>query len=792
MSARRGRLSSNLDKEVYQVVRRILDERAQYDNSAPSSKTLNFAQIYDEIRNSNSSLNRKPKKLLEDSVARVLDTIRADEDAEQDESDEILDVPETAQRDSTVARTSNGLNRSIVGAWSSNNGAPSRSGSAASNPERKPREREQGRDRQVNGEPVPKKRKIEKERIIDKSYPTHVSFDDMGGVEPVAKELIRLLALPMKRPEFFTSQRLQPTRGILLHGPPGCGKTMLANALAAELKVNFINISAPSIVSGMSGESEKALRDHFEEAKRSAPCLMFIDEIDAVTPKRENAQREMEKRIVAQLLTCMDDLDLAKTDGKPVVVLAATNRVDSLDPALRRGGRFDKEIIMPVPNEKVREQILRSLTKDWNLSDDIDFQMLAVRTPGCVGADLRDLVNTTVNVAINRYLDTVEEIAAREDSTSKTDGAAGNDMDIDSLPTSANNSSHHNVHPDLQSSRRILSYLSSHSTSSTTTSETPTSSLPNLPTNTLITSTDFLTALPRIQPSALREGFATTPSTTFADIGALQSHIDTLKNTLIRPIIYPSLFASLGLRSTASVLLWGPPGNGKTLLAKAVANASHANFISVKGPELLNKYVGESERAVRTLFSRARSSVPVIIFFDELDALVPRRDGMNSEASNRVVNTLLTELDGVGASREGIYIIAATNRPDVIDPAMLRPGRLETLLYVGLPGEEDRVDILRTLCKRFETLEFSEQLAELARSCTRFSGADLESLVRQASYAAIDRFCRENEAANVPSKGGALITLEDFRVAKDKVQPSVSAEEHVRFKVLQEKLGGKG
>jgi len=297
---------------------------------------------------------------------------------------------------------------------------------------------------------------------------------------------------------------------------------------------------------------------------------------------------------------------------------------------------------------------------------------------------------------------------------------------------------------------------------------------------------DFLSALPQIQPSALREGFATIPNTSFSDVGALNSHISTLRNTLINPILNPTLYASMGINSTAGILLWGPPGNGKTLLAKAVANASHANFISVKGPELLNKYVGESERSVRTLFSRARSSVPVIIFFDELDALVPRRDGANSEASSRVVNTLLTELDGVGASREGIYIIAATNRPDIIDPAMLRPGRLETLLYVGLPGTNDRVDILRTLTKRLRSFEWTAQMDKIAQECVRFSGADLESLVRQASFAAIQR-CAPNGEAVAPE--ACKVTVEDFLSARAKVQPSVSEDEHVRFTLLQKELG---
>lgn len=743
------------------MVRKIIDSREQYGNGETErTPAMSFKEVYDEIRTSNSSLNRRPKKLLEDSIERVLDSIRGEDAGDDDgEEDDVLDAP---QKDESL-KQSNGLNKSIVGAWTKNNGVPSRSGTATPK-----------RERQANGESLPKRRKVEKP-AIDKAPPTHVSLADMGGIEDTADQLMKLLSLPMWEPEYFSSQDWQPNRGILLHGPPGCGKTMLANALAAELDVNYISISAPSIVSGMSGESEKALREHFEEAKRSAPCLMFIDEIDAITPKRDSAQREMEKRIVAQFLTCMDDLDLAKTDGKPVVVLAATNRPDSLDPALRRGGRFDKEIMMPVPNEPVREQILRSLTRKWNLSEDVDFSLLARRTPGCVGADLRDLVSTTLNMAVERRLNTLEEAATADEEANKTE------MDVDGarLPNSTTSS----VHQKLLRYTKIKNYLRSKVLS--------TSDLPSVSGTSVITLTDFLTALPQIQPSALREGFATIPSTTFNDIGALSTHIRTLNTALIQPIIQPKLYQKLGIRLSSGVLLWGPPGNGKTLLAKAVANSSHANFISVKGPELLNKYVGESERAVRTLFARARSSVPVIIFFDELDALVPRRDGSMSEASSRVVNTLLTELDGVGTNREGIYIVAATNRPDIIDPAMLRPGRLETLLYVGLPSEEDRVDILKTLTKKLENFEWAPELENLARGCTRFSGADLESLVRQAGYAAITR-CTDPRGRPVGNEDDIRITVDDFWTARNNVQPSVSAEENAKFKMLQKELGKVG
>lgn len=619
------------------------------------------------------------------------------------------------------AQITNGMNKSIVGMWAR--------GSMTSNSNQPPSSEAQAaltvvsnsKKRQINGEPLAKRRKAIPE--VDRSPPTHINLADLGGVDSVIQQLEDLIVLPLLQPDIYAVSRIQPPRGILLHGPPGCGKTMIANAFAAEVGVPFIALSAPSIVSGMSGESEKALRDHFEEAKRMAPCLVFIDEIDAITPKRESAQREMEKRIVAQLLTCMDDLALEKTGGKAVIVLAATNRPDSLDPALRRGGRFDKEINLGVPNEAVREQILRALTKDMISSESLNFQHLAKLTPGFVGADLNDLVSTAGSAAIKRLLDNLKSQAT---------------VDMNEC----NNMVH--ASDKVLELRRFIKYAKEPSRDGTQAIS--------------ITNDDFLTALPKIQPSSKREGFTTIPDTTWADIGALGPAREELLTAIVEPIRHPAKYARVGITAPTGVLLWGPPGCGKTLLAKAVANESRANFISVKGPELLNKYVGESERAVRQVFVRARSSIPCVIFFDELDALVPRRDDALSESSARVVNTLLTELDGL-SNREGIYVIAATNRPDIIDPAMLRPGRLETLLFVDLPKEEERVEILHTLSRNFQ-IPFSDAIADVARGCDGFSGADLENLLRRAGYAAIKR--------------DDTIKLQDFLTAKEGVRPSVS------------------
>ncbi|PLB44032.1 putative AAA family ATPase/60S ribosome export protein Rix7 [Aspergillus steynii IBT 23096] len=725
----RPTLRQGLDREVYQIVRKIIDDQSENDKIR-----LSVPAIYDTIKRSNSSLNRKPKRMLEDSIERVVEVVKTDELGQDDEDSVEGDF--AGLEETPPVPESNSLNKSMVGMWNTTSKQP-KPAEPNSTESAAPATTSSSKRRQHGGESHSSKRR-KAESTVDRSPPTHVSLTDLGGLDDVVQDLGDLVILPMTRPQVYMSSNVQPPRGVLLHGPPGCGKTMIANAFAAELGVPFIAISAPSIVSGMSGESEKALREHFEEAKKIAPCLIFIDEIDAITPKRESAQREMEKRIVAQLLTCMDDLALEKTDGKPVIVLAATNRPDSLDAALRRGGRFDKEINMTVPSEPMREQILRALTRKMRLADDLDFKTLAKRTPGFVGADLNDLVSTAGSAAIKRYLELL-----------KSHG--GEEMEIEEVD---------DISPKIKELRRLIAHAK----------ETPMGEEAQV---VLVSNADFFTALPKIQPSSKREGFATIPDTTWADIGALSGIRDELATAIVEPIKNPDIYANVGITAPTGVLLWGPPGCGKTLLAKAVANESRANFISVKGPELLNKYVGESERAVRQVFVRARSSIPCVIFFDELDALVPRRDDTLSEASARVVNTLLTELDGLGSNRQGIYVIAATNRPDIIDPAMLRPGRLETLLFVNLPSPLERVEILQTLVRNLP-IEFNEDLRRLAEECEGYSGADLGSLLRRAGYSAIKR--RDT------------IAIQDFVAAKEFIRPSVS--DLKKYEKLRRDWGG--
>lgn len=620
--------------------------------------------------------------------------------------------------------------------------------------------------------------------------PPTTRLSDLGGVEGCVEKMLELVAMPLCHPEIYLHTGVQPPRGVLLHGPPGCGKTLLANAIAGELGVPFINISAPSIVSGMSGESEKTLRDTFEEAKRAAPCLLFIDEIDAITPKRESAQREMERRIVAQFLTCMDDMSWEKNDNKPVIVIGATNRPDSLDAALRRAGRFDHEVSMGVPDEEARQKILRVLCAKLRLEGDFDFAALAKATPGYVGADLSALTGAAGIIAVKRIFQQLKDGSLvlpgiQEAISGDTSMTVDSDPQTPTAEASSNSAPFSSLISQLSSSS-IAHFLSAH----------PSPLTPSQLAPLCITSSDFRAALSEVQPSSKREGFATVPDVTWADVGALRGIREELQMAIVQPVRRPELFSAVGIVAACGVLLWGPPGCGKTLLAKAVANESRANFISVKGPELLNKYVGESERAVRQVFSRARASSPCVIFFDELDALVPRRDDSLSDSSARVVNTLLTELDGLDA-RKSVYVIAATNRPDMIDPAMVRPGRLDKLLYVDLPSAEERVEILRTLVRRVplrdETvLTHTETLIQ--EQCEGYSGADIAALVREAGVVALRRVLGSLEEVEEPKgnqeKPRVVVTEEDFAGALGKVGPSVSLSQRRKYEALRSKFAG--
>lgn len=653
----------------------------------------------------------------------------------------------------------------------------------------------------VDESPIPAKRKP---RSMREDVPTKrtklsaskdhspplIRLSDLGGIDVCIERILELVAMPLCHPEIYLHTGVQPPRGVLLHGPPGCGKTMLANAIAGELGMPFLSISAPSIVSGMSGESEKTLRDTFDEAKRAAPCLLFIDEIDAITPKRESAQREMERRIVAQFLTCMDDISWENNDNKPVVVIGATNRPDSLDAALRRAGRFDHEIAIGVPDEEARTQILRVQSSKLRLEGDFDFTALAKATPGYVGADLASLTGAAGIVAVKRIFRELSSgsVVLPEIAADTFDSESTTPMSIDIFPGSVPNpveslpfSSYQGPSTPLASS--IVHFLRAH--------PNPLTGAQLSPLN--IQYSDFTQALKHVQPSSKREGFATIPDVNWADIGALYHIREELQMAIVQPIRRPELFEAVGIDTGCGVLLWGPPGCGKTLLAKAVANESRANFISVKGPELLNKYVGESERAVRQVFSRARASVPCIIFFDELDALVPKRDDSVSESAARVVNTLLTELDGLD-SRKNVYVVAATNRPDMIDPAMCRPGRLDKLLYVDLPTADERAEIIRTVIRKARLAPGSrvaEEVDLLVREkCDGYSGADLAAIAREAGVCALKRILGSPGEDTTEARIVIHIDTGDFVQALEKIGPSVSATQRGKYLRLKNKFAG--
>ncbi|KAI1438635.1 putative AAA family ATPase/60S ribosome export protein Rix7 [Xylaria sp. CBS 124048] len=729
------RLLQGLDRDVYQIIRKLEDQHV--DDSKPPKFTI--TGVYDAIKNSNSSLARLKKRPLEDSIDRVL-RLRREEKQEADEEADIEEATADPSPKTKKERDYYLLNKQIAKSWN----IPKAQASEVATPE--PQTSAEA-ERQPNGEPKPKKRRAERKEKEkeDRTPPTDASLRDLGGMDDAIKILVKSITWPMHAPEACEKGLVKPARGVLIHGPPGCGKTMLAKAYAASLGVAFIPVSAPSLVAGMSGESEKKIRELYDEARKLAPCLIFIDEIDAIMGKRENAQREMEKRIVAQMLTCMDDCDPQKMGGKLVVTLAATNRPDSIDPALRRAGRFNYEISLGIPNEAARVAILQKMLSKIPLADDVDCRLLAKRTPGFVGADLEDLISVAQNDLATELM---SEIAQASSSAA---------MEVDSETQDP---------PIIKLHYAILA--------------APLNAIPE--DKYTLTMRHFMEAVTQVQPSSKREGFSTIPDTTWAHIGALDDVREELMLSIVEPIHHPEKFRALGIDGPSGVLLWGPPGCGKTLLAKAVANESKANFISVKGPELLNKYVGESERSVRQVFSRARASAPCIVFFDELDALVPRRDASGTDSSARVVNQLLTEMDGMN-NRSGVYVIGATNRPDMIDPAILRPGRLGTNIFIDLPGASGRVEILKTRLRRllpaYTDFDVLEAVARDVR-CDGFSGADIENLHSAAAKSAMRRLIRDGEGR------GTSLLPEDWERALHETKPSVSASHAEKFRQLKE------
>jgi transitional endoplasmic reticulum ATPase len=531
---------------------------------------------------------------------------------------------------------------------------------------------------------------------IPEGVPT-VAYEDIGGLKEQIQKIREMVELPMRHPELFRRLGIVPPKGVLLHGPPGTGKTLMAKAVANETNATFISVNAPEIMSKFVGEAEERLRQVFKEAEENAPSIIFIDELDAIAPKRDEVIGEVERRVVAQLLALMDGLEARGN----VIVMAATNRVNSLDEALRRPGRFDREIEFGIPDRNERKEILQIHTRGMPLAKDVDLDHLASITHGFVGADLEALAKEAAMKALRRYLPKI-------------------DMEQDEIPG------------------EVLESLE-------------------------VRKEDFLEALKDVQPSALREVAVQIPKAKWEDIGGLETVKEELKQAVEWPLKYPDLFKDMGIKPPKGILLYGPPGCGKTLLAKAVANESEANFISVKGPELLSMYVGESERAVRKIFRKARQVAPVIVFFDEIDAIASERGHyFDSGVGNRVLNQLLTELDGLEIL-ENVVFICATNRPDLIDKALLRPGRVDKLIEIPAPDLKSREEILKIHTKNVP-LAKDVNLKELAELTEGFSGADLEGLVREAVLIAI----KQNNMKKTK------VGTKHFEKALSKVRPSIS------------------
>ena len=516
--------------------------------------------------------------------------------------------------------------------------------------------------------------RIEASESDKEAAPSRIAYEDIGGLGKAIQRVREMIELPLRYPEIFERLGIDAPKGVLLHGPPGCGKTLLARAVANETDATFLSISGPEIIHKFYGESEAKLRQLFEQAKKEAPSIIFLDELDSIAPKREQVVGEVEKRVVAQLLALMDGLE-----GRgQIIVIGATNLPNVLDPALRRPGRFDREIVIGIPDGVARREILGIHTRGMPLAADVDIAHLASITHGFTGADIAALCREAAMVALRRIIPRL-------------------DFALTAIP--------YELLQDLE-----------------------------------VGMDDFLSALKEVEPSAVREVFVEVPDVTWEDVGGQEQAKEDLREIVDWSVHHGPLFERAGLKAPKGILLHGPPGSGKTLLAKAVATQAGVNFISVKGPELMSKYVGDSEKGVREVFKKARQASPCIIFFDEIDSLAPHRGGGGSDShvSERVVSQLLTEMDGI-EELKGILVLAATNRIDMLDPALLRPGRFDRLLELRLPEEKDRLAILR-IHTRAKPLTPDVDLVDLSHRTEGFSGADLDSLCREAGLAAVREF----------------------------------------------------
>jgi len=553
---------------------------------------------------------------------------------------------------------------------------------------------------QVLSEPTPEKKGI-----------PIVTYEDIGGLHEEIQRIREMVELPLRHPELFQRLGIEPPRGVFLYGPPGCGKTLLAKAVANESDANFYVISGPEIMSKFYGESEARLREIFQKAQETSPSIIFIDEMDAIAPKREEVTGEVERRVVAQLLSLMDGMG---SRGN-IIVIGATNRPNAIDPALRRPGRFDREVEIGVPDKAGRYEVLQIHTRNMPLAEDIDLKRLSDFTHGYTGADIASLCREAAMKALRRY---IPEINLEEE--------------------------------------RI-----------------PPETLEKM----VVRMDDFMSAYREITPTAMREVYVEVPQVHWSEVGGLKQVKQELMESVEWPLKKPEVFKKMGIKPPRGILLYGPPGCGKTLLARAVATESEANFISIKGPEVFSKWVGESEKAIREVFRKGRTAAPAIIFFDELDAIVPKR-GLgysDSGASERVISQLLTEIDGI-ESLQNVLVIAATNRPDILDPAVLRPGRFDRLIYVPAPDIDSLKEIFK-IHSRDMPLSRDVDIEDLARKGQGYSGADIEAICREAAMTALRQDIDSTE-----------VSRRDFDVAFDRVGPSITVEDDAWYQKFAKRL----
>jgi transitional endoplasmic reticulum ATPase len=551
-----------------------------------------------------------------------------------------------------------------------------------------------------------------------------ISYEDIGGIKNEVSRLREMIELPLRHPELFKRLGVEAPKGVLLHGPPGTGKTLVAKAVAHETNANFYTIGGPEIMSKFYGESEERLREIFKKAEENAPAIIFIDEIDSIAPKREEVSGEVERRVVAQLLSLMDGMS---SRGK-VVVIGATNRINAIDPALRRPGRFDREIEIGVPDKEGRLEILQIHTRGMPLEKDVDLEVIANMSHGFVGADLQAVAKEAGIRALRKVLPEI-------------------DLTTENIPSD------------------ILKKI-------------------------VVTMDDFLSVIKEIEPSALREVFVEIPDVKWDDIGGLADVKQELQEAVEWPLKYQGLFLHSDATPPKGILLYGPPGTGKTLMAKAAAHESEANFISIKGPELLSKWVGESEKGVREIFRKARQAAPCIVFFDEIDAIAPNRGGMGSDShvTERVISQLLTELDGLEVL-SNVIIIAATNRPDIIDAALLRPGRFDRLLYVAPPDKESRIQIFKIHTSK-KPLADDVKIETLAAHTEGYTGADIAALASAAVMLAlrghIEKYKDPKKAES--AKTELKIHMKHFEEAMKKIRP-LSKHEIETYRSIAERFG---